>query len=158
VYAASAFAGAIPVGDYIRTHSEEGDSVAVLGSEPEIFFYSHRKSATPYLYIYPLVEPHSLTPHMQQEYIEDVESARPKFLIFVKVANSWALLPNSPRGLLEWGKHYYEENYDLVGVVDITPEETVAKWDAEVTNYRFHSTDNIMVYRRKPVPIAAAGQ
>jgi len=60
--------------------------------------------------------------------------------------------------LLEWGKYYYEENYDLVGVVDITPEETIAKWDADAANYRFHSTDNMMVYRRKPVPIVMAGQ
>jgi len=40
-----------------QAHTNPTDTIAVLGSEPEIYFYSHRISATGYIYTYPLMEP-----------------------------------------------------------------------------------------------------
>jgi hypothetical protein len=54
IYGHNPFLEAIPVAEYIRSHSSRDDRIAVLGSEPEIYFYAGRRSVTPYVYIYPL--------------------------------------------------------------------------------------------------------
>jgi hypothetical protein len=41
------------VASYLKEHTEPEDHLAILGSEPQIYFYSGRKSATGYIYTYP---------------------------------------------------------------------------------------------------------
>ena len=50
------FPESVKIGDYIREHSNPDDKIAVLGSEPQIYFYSKRLSATGYIYTYGLME------------------------------------------------------------------------------------------------------
>ena len=148
-YGLNPFPEAIPVARYIRGHSESSDLVAVLGSEPEIYFYSGRKSATPYLYTGPLIESHPLVARMQEEYIDDVEAWKPKYLVYASCPESWGIPSLYPRGLLAWAKPYYEQYYEPVGVADIGPDETIYKWDGDAAHYRIQSADYLLVLRRK---------
>ena len=61
------------IADYLREHTTPDDTIAVLGSEPEIYFYSHRHSATGYIYTYPLMEPQKYARQMQEEMIREIE-------------------------------------------------------------------------------------
>ena len=56
IYPDNPFLESVRIGAYMREHTEPGDTIAVLGSEPEIYFYSHRHSATGYIYTYGLME------------------------------------------------------------------------------------------------------
>ena len=56
IYRESPFAEAIRVAQYLREHTNPTDTIAVLGSEPEIYFYARRHSATGYIYMYGLME------------------------------------------------------------------------------------------------------
>src|SRR5262249_39654534 len=77
IYPQNPFLEAVRISDYIREHTEPEDTIAVLGSEPEIYFYSHRRSATGYIYTYGLMEPQKYAHQMQQEMIHEVENAHP---------------------------------------------------------------------------------
>lgn len=77
------------VGDYIREHSSETDQVAVLGSEPAIYFYAHRRSATGYIYMFPLTEKQPFAPAMQQDMMNRLVRSHPKLLVFVDDGYSW---------------------------------------------------------------------
>ena len=66
--AAWIFLAAIVAG-YLRDHTNVGDRIAVLRSEPQIYFYSKRHSATGYIYTYGLMEPQSYARQMQEEMI-----------------------------------------------------------------------------------------
>src|SRR5438132_8180144 len=44
------FPESVRIGEYIRTQSNPSDTIAVLGSEPQIYFYSKRHSASGYIY------------------------------------------------------------------------------------------------------------
>jgi len=48
---------AIAVAKLLRENSADTARVAVMGSEPEIYFLSRRHSATGYIYTYGLMEP-----------------------------------------------------------------------------------------------------
>ncbi len=151
MYGANPFAEAIQIADYIRANSEKDARIAVLGSEPEIPFYANRLAATGYLYVYPLMEdqPYALT--MQDEFIQQVESARPEYVVFVNIATSWLARQSSPKRIFEWWKGYYPQHYVPVGVADILSEDfTEYKW-GDVAGYRPQSPNVIWVLKRKEI-------
>ena len=80
MYAGNPFVEAREVGARIGRDSTPADTVAVIGSEPEIYVYSGRRAATGYLYTYPLVEPQPDNVKMQHEMMAEIEAARPKYL------------------------------------------------------------------------------
>ena len=150
LYGTSPFPEAIRVAAYIRDHTATGEQIAVLGSEPEICFYARRRSATAYLYMYPLTESQPYARTMQQEMSREVAGERPEYVVFVHVEGSWlADLDDSPPPL-DWWARYRDANYDLVGVADIVSEErTEYRWDAEAQGYRTQGDDYLQVYRRR---------
>jgi hypothetical protein len=101
------------VGSYIREHSTTNDLVAVVGSEPEIYFYAQRHSATGYLYMYALMEPQPYASQMQRQMINEIETNRPEFLVLVPTADSWNVRPNSDQIILKWFDQY-SKNYQPV--------------------------------------------
>src|SRR5256885_10570896 len=102
-YGPNPFPESVRVAEYLRDHTDVGDTIAVLGSEPQIYFYSKRHSATGYIYTYGLMEPQSYARQIQQEMIREIESARPKFLILVVINKSWLAGPDSDQTILRWG-------------------------------------------------------
>ncbi|PWT84497.1 MAG: hypothetical protein C5B58_04650, partial [Acidobacteria bacterium] len=124
IYPESPFAESIRIADYLREHTSPSDTIAVLGSEPQIYFYSHRHSATGYIYAYGLMEPQKYASQMQQEMIRELERARPKFLVSVVMPDSWRQRPESERLIFTWANEYTAQNYTAAGFVNITPAET----------------------------------
>ena len=119
IYGANPFSEAVRVAEYLREHTNPTDTIAVLGSEPEIYFYAHRHSATGYIYTYCLMEPQRFARRMQREMIREVEAARPKYLVLVAVEESWLRWPNSEVEILEWIDRYTAANFRLDGLVNI---------------------------------------
>src|SRR5206468_3959543 len=78
------------------------DTVAVIGSEPEIYFYSGRRSATGYIYTYGLMEAQKYASTMQDEMIREIETARPKFVVLVNVSTSWLVSRESATKIFRW--------------------------------------------------------
>lgn len=124
IYPDNPFLESVRIGTYMREHSEPGDTIAVLGSEPEIYFYSHRHSATGYIYTYGLMESQKYAQHMQQEMISEIEAARPKYLISVAMNYSWLRRPDSAETIFNWANQYVAQNYTAAGFVNITPTKT----------------------------------
>jgi hypothetical protein len=150
IYGVNPFLEAPVIAQYIKERTSKDDRIAVLGSEPEIFFYADRLSATAYVYTYPLVEGQPYAERMQAEMIRQVESAGPKYLVFVEVDPSWLVGRQSNIGVVEWGNRYAHACFDLVGVADmIDPAETTMLWDAAVSGYRPVSQNVVYTFRKK---------
>lgn len=117
------YAGDVPftampaVGDYLRGHSSTGATVAVIGSEPELYFYAQRHSATGYLYMYALMEPQPFASEMQHEMISEIETNQPEFLVFVANPNSWSVRPASDKTVFQWFGHYSSTAYQKQAVL-----------------------------------------
>jgi 4-amino-4-deoxy-L-arabinose transferase-like glycosyltransferase len=131
------------VGDYIRTNSATDATVAVIGSEPEIYFYAHRHSATGYLYMYALMESQPFATQMQYEMMSEIQTNKPEFLVYVKDADSWNARPSSDQTIFKWFSKY-STNYDKVLAVD--PVTTVpGKGGKSIVT----SNIDVIVYRLK---------
>lgn len=141
------FPEALVISDFIRNHSRYGDRVAVIGSEPEIYFYSDRLSATGYIYMYPLTEAQPFASTMQKEMIAEIEAAQPRFLVLVNCRYSWLVQPNSDNTIFEWIDQYVR-GYHLVGIADMLAAGTEYHWDDAAT-YLPRSRDSLFVYDRE---------
>lgn len=106
------------VAHYIADNSPPAARIAILGSEPEIYFLSHRHSATGYIYVYPLMEPQPFALTMQNEMISDIETNRPEFIVFADNVMSWNQHDESNVDIFKWWDHY-KTNYTLVGMADV---------------------------------------
>lgn len=148
-YGLNPFPESLPVADYISRNTSPTDRVAVIGSEPQIYFYSQRRAATGYIYMYPLMEPQPYAPSMQRQMIAEVTSHAPRFIVLVGIHTSWLMRATSDRTILQWAQQYLADHYDQVGVVDITPWGTRFVWDAEAVGYGPQSNVWMKVYRRR---------
>jgi hypothetical protein len=148
VYSGNPFPEAVQVGEYLKSHASPGARIAVLGSEPEIYFYARRHSATGYIYTYSLMEPQSHALEMQQEMIAEIEAARPEFVLFVNVPMSFGRLPDSETLIFSWTDSYVHSQYEKIGVVDMNqPTEYI--WGGAAQRYQPRSRSFIDVFRRK---------
>jgi 4-amino-4-deoxy-L-arabinose transferase-like glycosyltransferase len=121
------FPEAIAAASYIRQRTSPNTPIAVLGSEPEIYFYAHRRSATPYIYMYGLMEPQPYALKMQSDVIRDLETTRPEYIVDVDVSTSWLMRENSNTRILDWWDDYQTQHYDLA-----------------------ESINDLSIYKRKP--------
>jgi hypothetical protein len=118
IYTTSVFGDARDLSAFIRTNAAPEARIAVLGSEPEIYFYSRRRSATGHIYTYALMERHPYAVTMQDEMIRQIETARPEYLVYVNNNFSWLAQPDSNQRILEWWPAYWASNYALVSTVN----------------------------------------
>jgi len=150
IYGANPFPESLGIGDYIRKHSAEGDRIAVIGSEPQIYFYSKRRAATNYVNTFVMMESHQYAVEMQEKMIKEIEAARPKFMVYVNVPTSWLVKSDSNLLIFRWLKKYVMLNYDLVGIVDIlSAQNTIYRWDDQAKDHPPRSDAWISVFRRK---------
>jgi 4-amino-4-deoxy-L-arabinose transferase-like glycosyltransferase len=124
MHLAHGFAEAVAVADYVKNHTTDQDRIAVLGSEPEIYFLSGRHSATGYIYTYPLVEKQKYALRMQEEMIREIEQSHPKLVIFTDNQLSWGWEPgwnsSDPRMyIFNWMRDFLNAHYELVAEVPI---------------------------------------
>lgn len=145
------------VANFIRENSSPHARVAVLGSEPEIYFLSHRHSATGYIYIYALGEPQPFAEKMRREMIAEIESCQPEFVVVSDTARWQIPATNSTPSIFDWWKNY-QTNYTRVGVADIifrneTTIETIYAFgtNAVARHGKIHRCA-LEVFQRKPGP------
>lgn len=150
LYWPSPFPEALRVSDFVRERSTPADTIAVLGSEPEIFFYTNRRSATGYIYTYALMEPQSRASEMQREMIAEIERAQPKFLIVIGIDSSWLRRPHSDQTIFQWSNDYCAANYNIVGLVNlISPDRADFFLPFDPASHETPAANYIIVYERR---------
>jgi hypothetical protein len=147
VYGANAFPEAIGVANYIREHSAADARIAVLGSEPEIYFYARRHSATGYIYTYPLVEEQRYGSVMQADMIREIDSVKPEYFVYILMHESWNTREHADTRILDWTEAYIQEHYALVGIAD-GGNRDVYRWGADAANYRPRKPEFVLLFRR----------
>ena len=150
MYGLNPFPESIEIAQYIKTHTSNDDRIAVIGSEPQIYFYSNRKAATGYIYVYGLMEQHGYAPTMQSEMIKEIETSRPQYVVFINIPTSWLLKKNSENRIIQWAEKYMNKNYTIVGLIDsMSNNNYKVYWDEEARRNKPLSPFNIFVLKRK---------
>lgn len=143
------FAESPPLADYLREHTTPQDTIAVLGSEPQIYFYARRLPATGHIYTYALMEDQRYAHEFQEQMIREIEAARPQYVVYIKMKFSWLDTPQSDPTLMKWFERYQAQNLKLVGVVERDrPTHSKFRWDERGLREHKSVRAVILVYKR----------
>jgi hypothetical protein len=156
VYKRAPFPESLVIADFIKRNSNDDDTVTVLGPEPQIYFYSNRKSTAGFIYTYFLMEKHGYVNRMKEMFVKEIESGKPKFIVVMKLKWAW-LSPNNPDPILSgWSKRLIQSNYELKGKVDIVSFKQITYlWGDEVLQEHSSKINNqtdieqILIYKLK---------
>ena len=144
------FPESLEIAKYLRQNTSINDRIVVFGSEPQIYFYAKRRSATGYLYTYALMESHPFALDMQKEMIQEVETAKPKYFVYVNIPYSWLIKSQSNLLVFKWLKSYLIKHYECIGVIDIVSlTKTLYLWEEKAKRYIPRSNHNLSVFKRK---------
>ena len=151
VYGANPFPESLPIARFIQENCAPDATIAVLGSEPQIPFYARRRLATGYIYTYALMEPQSYALQMQKEMIQQIEAAKPAYLVFVNIPTSWLATTSSEKFLFNWLETYIENEMEQIGfadlISDIVTEYHLGDWEGKYSQPR--SQFSVMLFKRK---------
>jgi hypothetical protein len=150
LYGGNPFPEAVQIATYVREHTTPEETIAIMGSEPEIFFYAHRHSATGYIYMYDLMQPQPYALAMQKETMQQIESAKPAFMLLVNVSSSWTISRSSDLSIMEWTRDYSGKYYDLAGMAWILPDRTEYVWGPDAFTRKFDTPLRVDILKRKP--------
>jgi hypothetical protein len=150
LYGSNPFPESLHIAEYIRENSSPDARVAVIGSEPQIYFYSGRRSAAGHIYTYPLMEEQSRASSMQRDMIREIERSEPELVVYVNNAASWLARPDSDRHIFVWFHAYRTEHLELVGFIEmIDATNTLYSWGEEARSVRPRTPNWLTVYRRR---------
>lgn len=149
-YFPNPFPEAAPVAEYLHQHTAPSDTVLVLGSEPEIYFYAHRHSASGYIYTYSLMEDQPYWSVMQKQMMEEAEANHPAYVVFVNTQNSWRVRPGSPQiaALGAWMDRYIAQGFEEAGMVELADPDSRYFWGDEARGHHQPGLE-IRIFKRK---------
>jgi hypothetical protein len=149
VYETNPFLEAPEIGRYLRAHTQPSDRIAVLGSEPEMLFYADRPSATGYIYMYPLTERQPFADEMRQEFMQDLQRVKPRYIVFVDSATSWVATLQPDTRLVTWATTFTSTCYERAGVIDLDPGgASTILWDTAAVGYQPRFKAKVTVLQR----------
>src|ERR1043166_1317164 len=145
-----AFEAAPALASYMSNHSPSSSRIAVFGSEPEIYFYAHRRAASGYIYTYDITSEAAHAGEMKQQMLREVEAAQPEFVVDVHEQFSWSVsFSPEPQRIHHWLEQYLESgNYRPVAVAENVKGHIVFHWDSDAAGYSPISESYVRVYQR----------
>lgn len=93
IYGPQAFFMAEPIADYVARNTTPQEQIYILGSEQEIYFYSKRQSASPYITAYALTYIFGQPLQRQQIVAESLKENPPAFIL---IMNNFSSLYDMP--------------------------------------------------------------
>jgi hypothetical protein len=155
VYGNNPFPESMEIANWITANSKPEDQIVLLGSEPQIYFYTKKKCPSRHAYFAAIVDNVPQHKEWQREFVADVEKASPRYLIFFNHPISLFVQPNTDQYVFEWANKYVNENYQLVGLVDmIEGQRANYIWREQLMNYKPSAQNIIYVYERKQTVVS----
>jgi hypothetical protein len=100
--------------------------------------------------MYGLMENQPYAGRMQMQMIREIEAAQPKYVVVVNVYESWVVQNSSIKSVLDWAEQYVRNQYDQVGVIEITDLKTTHYlWGDKAAGYTPVSGAYVTAYKRK---------
>ena len=123
IYGPNPFSEAVRVAEYLQAHTNPTDTIAILVRNRKFTFMRIGIPLTGYIYTYGLMEPQRYAVQMQREMMREIETAQPKYLVFVAVTTSLRR-SHSEAEIFDWFNRSAAE-FRLDGLVNIvSPERT----------------------------------
>ena len=99
------------IAEIIKEKTSKEDRIAIIGSEPQFLFYSQRRSATSFIYIYSLVEDQPFAEQFRLEMIHQIESTTPRILVYTHILPQWYKKSKGEEEINKWFFNFARLHY-----------------------------------------------
>lgn len=151
-YGINPFPESVDIARYLDKQLPPGETIAVVGSEPQVYFYTRRKAATGFIYMYPMMERHQNALRMQEHFINEIESSKPAYIVYVKIPYSWLRRADSHPRLFEWLNVFFQQQYTLDTVVEVLQHGNKVHQIRPSKSVAVETSNLVLVYRRNRIP------
>jgi hypothetical protein len=139
------------IAEEIRKQTLPTQKIYIFGSEPEIYIYSGRESATPYITSYPL----TLFPKNKAQIIKELsrlKNSPPRMIVYCDIAGSQVI--GSTLGIYFRNKiqELLKTRYSLVGKTPVLPNAAPPQFIAETAFPQFNDTNTLYLFRLRSAP------
>ena len=150
IYGQDFFNATKKAGEFIAGNSSTGDSVAIFGAEPEIWFYSRRVAASGYMYVYPLLENQKFAPSMRQQFYSEVSESHPEILVYTSNGGTWYASDVIHKEMFNWYKALRDSSYQRIALIDMPYDaETSYDWTGDTAIHPRNEENYIEICKRK---------
>lgn len=112
---ANPFGESMEVAQQLALVTSENDNVFIAGSEPQIYYYAHRKSLTRFIIIFSLNLPTHYREQYQTELVENLKKNPPKAIIVSLRSDSGLWNNGSPEIFIKYLNDTISKNYHIIG-------------------------------------------
>ena len=155
IFGANPFPESEEISQYLALHTSPQDEIFIFGSEPQILLQAKRKSASPFVMIYPLMREYSRYQEFQERVWQDIVNNSPAYILVVNIPTSTLWDGRADLTIRERLGELIQTRYELEAVMPVRPPKgqlvVLARGEApgpEITNNEF----NIYVYRSNTSP------
>jgi 4-amino-4-deoxy-L-arabinose transferase-like glycosyltransferase len=117
LYGDFVFPESLAIGQYLAETSAPTDRVLIVGSEPQILCYADRKSATRYIFFYPLTLTSEDARQRQQQVLKEIREHPPKFIIAAFDSADFAGYSYGPQDIFLAVQELLRNDYRTVAVI-----------------------------------------
>jgi hypothetical protein len=115
----SPFPESAELGQYLALHTAPEDRIFIFGSEPEILVLANRKSATPFIMIYPLTREYPRYLEFQDRVLNDVVNNTPAYILVVNIPASVLWDGHADLGIQRHLEELIRNHYRLEAVMPV---------------------------------------
>jgi hypothetical protein len=137
------------IGKELKKRMKPGETLAVLGSEPQLYLYSGATACLPHLYTYPVVRDNPFQAQFQREYIESFDQCRPTYCVVTSSEASW--MPNFAQQPFFKNEimSRIQQRYQLIGRANMGQVPLNIVWDEGLKNHKAPQVPPVLIFRLK---------
>jgi Dolichyl-phosphate-mannose-protein mannosyltransferase len=126
-----------------------GETVGILGSEPQVNYYTDTEHCSAQLYMYPLIRPHAQSLAFQQQFLRELATCNPAYLVVTTSEASW--MP----GFAEtdfFKKQLFPlatSQYELIGRANIGQSPMSIVWGDALKTHQPPKCPPIFIFKKK---------
>lgn len=137
------------IGEYLKPNVQEGETLAIFGSEPELYFYTNTRAPSSYSYFSHLVKSGDESQQWQRDFLDSIEAKQPRYIVYLQHTVSWNADKGGAEAINGWATDYLNQNYYPVGIVDLIPDNVRYVFGNEAAGYQPKSSGHIYVLQRR---------
>lgn len=148
-YPWNGFAEAKAISAELKKRLNPGERIAILGSEPEINYYTGTEHCSPQLYMYPVIREHKLKTKFQQQFLRNIAECDAEYVVLTASEASW--MPGFTETPLFKRDLFPKINaqYDLIGRANIGQVPMSIVWDEALKTHNPPKCPPMFVFRKK---------
>jgi len=149
IYGSCPFPYSSIIAEIIKEKTLKGDRVAIIGNEPQLLFYSQRRSATSFIYTFSLIEEERFAEQFRLEMIHQVESVAPKLFIYTRTMLDYYEKSQGQKELDKWFLDYTKLYYNPIARFEYFCGDTLLVTDTTQMQKMPTHTFWISIYKRR---------